>query len=233
MFHITPYGTRRALEATTATFWERSQGSKAMDRMLVAVFDSELSALHGFSALRKLEDDGSIGVYISRVVTKHEDGRTTVRNTEDPLPQGTLGGTVLGSLLGILGGPVGIGLGAATGLALGAATDYTRSRVGSDFITDATKALVPGKSALVAEIDEESTDIVRPLMEASGATVFVRDLLEVEDWDYERQTAAIQARLARAEAQLHASRAERRRRLKARVDALNEKLRRTLERAKA
>jgi hypothetical protein len=30
------------------------------------MFISILSALHGFGALRKLEDDGSIGVYISR-----------------------------------------------------------------------------------------------------------------------------------------------------------------------
>src|SRR5262249_8800012 len=134
---------------------------------------------------------------------------------------------VLGSLLGLLGGPVGVGLGAATGLALGSATDYTRSRAGSDFMTETTKALVPGTSALLAEIDEESTDIVRPLMEAMGATVFVRDLLAVEDWDYEREAATIQGRLARAEAQLHASRAEHRAKLKARVDALREKLHRT------
>jgi len=201
--------------------------------MLVAVFDSEAKANDGFSALRKLEEDGSIGVYISRVVTKHEDGRTTVRKTEDPLPQATLGGTALGSLLGILGGPVGIALGTATGLALGAAADYTRARVGNDFITEATRSLTPGKSALVAEIDDESTDLVGARMEALGASVISRDLLAVEDWDYERQTAAIQARLARAEAQLHASRAERRNKLKARVNALNAKLHRTIERAKA
>jgi len=204
-----------------------------MDRMLVAVFDSEVNALRGFHALQTLENDGSIGVYISRVVTKHEDGRTTVRDTEDPLPQATLGGTALGSLIGILGGPVGIALGTATGLALGAAADYTRARVGSDFITEATKTLTPGKSALVAEIDEESTDIVRPRMEAMSATVVVRDLLAVEDWDYERETAAIQARLARAEAQLHASRVERQANLRARIDVLKEKLHRTHARAKA
>ena len=204
-----------------------------MERMLVAVFDSEAGAHDGFRALRNLEDDGSIGVYVSRVVTKDDDGRTTVNNTDDPLPQATLGGTVLGSLIGMLGGPVGIALGTATGLALGAATDYTRARAGNDFITDATKALAPGKSALVAEIDEEATGLVAPRMEVLGASVFCRDLLEVEDWDYERQTTAIKARLARAEAQLHASRAERRNLLKAKIHTLNDKLHQTRERAKA
>jgi len=204
-----------------------------MDRMLVAVFDSERKADDGFRALQKLEEDGSIGVYISRIVTRHDDGGTTVRNTEDPLPQATLGGTALGSFLGILGGPVGLALGAVTGLALGATADYTRARVSRDFITEVSEAMAPGKAALVAEIDEEATDLVGIRMKEMGATVFVRDLLAVEDWDYERQRAAIQARLARAEAQLHASHAERRHRLKARVDALRETLHRPHERTKA
>jgi hypothetical protein len=60
---------------------------------------------------------------------------------------------------------VGIALGTATGLAFGAATDYTRARAGNDFITDATKAPAPGKSALVAEIDEEATGLVAARIE--------------------------------------------------------------------
>jgi len=204
-----------------------------MDRMLVAIFDSEETANDGFRALRKLEDDGSIGVYVSRVVVKHNDGSSSVKKTEDPLPQATLGGTVLGSVIGVLGGPVGLALGAATGVALGASADYTRARVANDFVANATKALVPGKAALVAEIDEEATGLVAPQMEALGASVFARDLLEVEDWDYQRETGAIQARLARAEAQLHATRAERQDRLKARIRSLTEKLHRTTDRAKA
>jgi uncharacterized membrane protein len=204
-----------------------------MERMLVAIFDSEAEAHAGFRALRKLEDDGSIGVYVSRAVSKNKDGSTTVGITEDPLPQATLGGTALGSLLGILGGPVGIALGTATGLALGAATDYTRTRVGRDFVTEVAKALSPGKTALVVEMDEESTGIAGTRMEELGGSVYSRELLDVEDWDYERQTTAIKARLARAEAQLHTSRAERRNRLKARIHSLNDKLHQTLDRAKA
>jgi uncharacterized membrane protein len=204
-----------------------------MERMLVAIFDSEAEAHDGFRALRTLEEDGSIGVYVSRVISKNKDGATTVGITEDPLPQATLGGTALGSLLGILGGPVGIALGTATGLALGAAMDYTRARVGRDFVTEVAKALSPGKTALVVEMDEESTGIAGPRMEELGGSVYSRELLDVEDWDYERETAAIQARIARAEAQLHASRAERRNELKARIHSLNDKLHRTLERAKA
>jgi len=201
--------------------------------MLVAVFDSEEKANDGFRVLRTLEEDGSIGVYVSRVVVKHDDGSSSVEKTEDPLPQATLGGTALGSLIGALGGPVGLALGVATGVALGASADYTRARVANDFLAEATKALAPGKAALVAEIDEEATGLVGPQMEALGASVFYRDLLEVEDWDYQRETGAIQARLARAEAQLHASRAARQERLKKRIRSLNERLHRTLDRAKA
>jgi len=203
-----------------------------MESMLVAVFDSESKAHDGFRALRKLEEDGTIGVYISRVVVKHDDGAITVSHTEDPLPQATLGGTALGSFLGLLGGPVGVVLGTATGLALGVAADYTRARVGRDFVADVANALVPGNAAMVAEIDEESTGLAGARMEALGGSVFCRDLLAVEDWDYEREVTALRARIARAEAAFHASRAERKARLKVRIDLLNEKLHRTLARSK-
>ena len=203
-----------------------------MERMLVAIFDGEEKAQDGFRALRKLEEDGSIGVYVSRVVVKHDDGAITVSRTQDPLPQATLGGTALGNFLGLLGGPVGVVLGTATGLALGAAADYTRARVGRDFVAEVASALVPGKAAMVAEIDEESTGVAGARMEALGGSVSSRDLLAVEDWDYEREVTALRARAARADAAFQAGRAERKARLKARTDALNEKLHRTLARSK-
>jgi uncharacterized membrane protein len=204
-----------------------------MERMLVAVFDSEAKAYDGSRALQSLEGDGTIAVYASRVVTKDEDGTTTVSRIEDPLPDATMGATAIGSLIGMLGGPIGLALGATTGVAVGAATDWTRARVDRDFVSDVSTALAPGKAAVVAEIDEESTVPIDARLDALGGSVFRRELLDVEDSEYERELTTIKAHLARAEAEHEASRAERKRRLKANIDSLKEELRQTLDRQKA
>lgn len=199
-----------------------------MERMLVAVFDSEADAYDGFRALQKLENEGTIAVYISRIVTRRDDGEIAVRNTEDPLPQATLGATALGTLLGLLGGPVGVAVGAATGLALGAATDRAHARLNREFVSEVARTLAPGTTALVAELDEESADLAGARLKDLGAIVFCRDLSAVADWAYERDTAALEARIARAEAAHASARAERKAKLKARIHALEEKRHRML-----
>src|SRR5271169_763395 len=102
----------------------RRQRRKAMiDRMLVVVFDTESKAYEGKGALLTLENEGSISVYASAVITKNADGTATVRTSEDAVPLGTLVGTPLGSLIGLLGGPTGLVIGTAVGLLAGATAD--------------------------------------------------------------------------------------------------------------
>jgi uncharacterized membrane protein len=110
--------------------------SKAMDRMLVVVFDTEPKAYEGKKALHQLEDEGSIVVYAYAVVGRNADGTTTVKQSDDPGPLGTLVGTSVGALIGLLGGPVGLAIGAAAGLAVGGTVDINNARIGEDFIDD-------------------------------------------------------------------------------------------------
>jgi uncharacterized membrane protein len=168
-----------------------------MERMLVAVFDSEAKAYEASRALQTLAEEGIIAVYASRVVARHEDGATTVRHTEDPMPGSTIGGTAVGGFLGMLGGPVGVAVGAATGFALGAATDLARARVDRDFVTDVRNALAPGKAAVVTEIYEESTGPVDARIEALGGSVFRRDLSDGKNSVYDREIDVIEADIAR------------------------------------
>src|SRR5690349_17923338 len=128
-----------------------------MDRMLVVVFDNEVKAYEGKRALVQLDDEGSISVYASVVLTKHADGTATVKEEDDSGPLGSLVGTSLGTLIGILGGPVGVAIGASAGLLGGGAFDVNNARIGDDFIDDVTKQLLPNRVAVVAEIDEDWT----------------------------------------------------------------------------
>jgi len=204
-----------------------------MERMLVVVFDTEANAYEGSRALQSLAEDSMIAVYAIRVVAKDGSAAITITNSYDPLPQGTMGGTAVGTLIGMLGGPAGLAVGAASGFVIGATTDLVRARVGDDFIADVANALLPGKAALVAEIEEDFTDSVDARMKALGGLMFRRDLSDVADMEFEQEVAAIKADIARTKAELAASRVERRGRLHARIDSLNEKLHQVLDHAKA
>lgn len=145
-----------------------------MDRMLVVVFDNASKAYEGAKVLQELDGDGSISVYSHAVVVKNPDDTTTVRQSDDRGPLGTLVGTLLGSLIGLLGGPTGFAIGGAVGLVGGAAADLNKARIGDDFIVDVAKVLLPNRAAVVAEIEEDSTTPVDTRMEAIGGTVFRR-----------------------------------------------------------
>ena len=112
-----------------------------MDRMLVVVFDTEPKAYEGKKALMQLEGEGSIVVYAYAVVGRNADGTTTVKQSDDPGPLGTLVGTSVGALIGLLGGPVGAAIGAAAGFAVGGTVDINNARIGDDFIDDVKQQL--------------------------------------------------------------------------------------------
>src|SRR5215510_3820686 len=90
-----------------------------MDRMLAVVFGNEKSAYEGSRALQQLDDEGSIAVSAAAVVAKNLDGTTTVKQTDEAGPWGTLAGTAVGALIGLLGGPTGAAIGAVSGAPTG------------------------------------------------------------------------------------------------------------------
>jgi uncharacterized membrane protein len=195
-----------------------------MERMLVAVFDSETKAYEGKSALSQLEREGSITTYARAVVVKHADGTASVKEAAEFGPVGTLVGTSVGSLIGLLGGPAGLAIGAASGLALGALFDVDDLRVGGDFVDDVSKALTPNKVALIAEIDEDWTTPVDTRMEALGGTVFRRALSEVREDIRKEDIAAMKADLAQLKGELAEARADHRAKLQHRIDQLQARI---------
>jgi uncharacterized membrane protein len=204
-----------------------------MDRMLVAVFDNESNAYEGLRALHELDADATIAVYAAAVVAKDFDGLAAVKKHGDPGLMGTATGIAVGALIGLVGGPVGVAVGAAGGSLVGWTLDFENARVGSDFIEEVTKALAPGKVAVVAEIDEEWTTPVDTRIEAVGGQIFRRSLWEVVDAEDERDKAAIQADIAQLKSEHASASAERKAKLQAKIDALNAKLKANSDKAKA
>ncbi len=200
-----------------------------MDRMLVVVFDDESKAYEGKKVLEQLDGDGSICVYGHAVVVKNPDGTTTVRQSDDRGPLGTLVGTLLGSLIGLLGGPTGSAVGAAVGFVGGAAADLNKARIGDDFIVDVAKVLLPNRAAVVAEIEEDSTTAVDTRMEAIGGTTFRRAVSGVKHTIHDENLAAIKAELAQRTAELAKAHADRKAKLQEKINQLESKLQAWLE----
>src|SRR6516225_8836487 len=203
-----------------------------MDRMLVVIFPNETKAYEGKKALQQLDGEGSITLYAYAVLAKNADGTATVKQGDDVGPLGTLLGTSLGALIGALGGPAGMAIGAAAGLGAGSAADIDNIRIGTDFIDDVQKVLVPSNVAVVAEVDEEWTTPVDTRMEAIGGNVFRRSLSEVRDKVDDEDIAAMKADLAQLKAELAKSHADRKAKLQEKVNQLDTKIQAQLQRAK-
>lgn len=195
-----------------------------VDRMIVVVFNNETKAYQGKTALQQLENEGNIALYASAVVLKHADGSVDVKDQDVAPPLGSFTGTAIGSLIGILGGPVGFGIGAASGLVLGGYVDVDNARVSEDYLDDVARALTPNKVALVAQVDEDWTTPLDTRMEAIGGIVFRRALSDVQDQVDDEAIAAMKADLASFKAEVSKVNADRKKKLQAKIDALEVKI---------
>jgi uncharacterized membrane protein len=188
-----------------------------MDKVVAVVFNDEKQAYEGLRALRDLHSDGSITVYADTVVAKDASGKVSVREVGEG-PAGTFFGLLTGSLVGLLGGPIGVAAGAGAGTVIGAAFDLTRAGIAGDFLEEVSEDLLPGKAAVIAELEEEWQAPIDTRMEALGGHVFRRNRIAVEDAYYERQIAAYRDELTALQAEQEKTSADRKARLEARIE---------------
>ena len=191
-----------------------------MERMLVVTFDGEHKAYQAADALEDMNENGAVGLKGAWVLTRQRDGTVAVVKTDNTLPEGSMGGAVVGSLVGLFGGPVGLAVGAASGLVIGATADIARARLDQDFVEDVRKSIAPGRAALVAEIDEEEPEAIDQRFGAMGGVILRRDLSDVADADYERRAADVRARVGQAKEAVAEDRAQRKGKLKGKMNAL-------------
>lgn len=211
-----------------------------MNKILVAVFDSETTAYEGVAALKDLHRDGDISLYASSVIAKDAAGTVAVRQAADSGPLGTLVGIVGGSLVGLLGGPAGALVGGWVGAGAGLMYDLFSAGVGADFVNDVGTTLTPGKVAVVADIDESWTTPVDTRLEAMGATVFRRYPGDVADEQLAREAEAAETETRQLVAEFEQAEGEARAKAqataaaqRAKVEALVGRIDTTTKQAKA
>ena len=173
-----------------------------MNKILVAVFNTEPAAYQGLSALKDLHKDGDITLYSTAVIVKDASGTATVKQAADEGPVGATLGMLTGSLLGLLAGPVGVAVGASTGGLAGLVFDLARTGIGADFLDEVSKALTPGKAAVLAEVQETWVTPVDTRLGKLGGLVFRRLRSEAVEDQLTRESAAFDAELKQLKEEL-------------------------------
>ncbi|MGO9993016.1 MAG: DUF1269 domain-containing protein, partial [Steroidobacteraceae bacterium] len=204
-----------------------------MNKMLAIVFGDEKAAYEGVRALTALDSEGSIDVNALAVIKKNADGTVSRERVDDEFPAWTFGGTALGSLIGVLGGPVGVAVGMGAGALAGLFGDLYTYGVDADFLSDVSTALIPGKYAVLADVDEEWVTPVDTRMEALGGVVFRTIKSAAEKEQRARDAAARRAELDQLKAEHAKARSDQKAKLQAQIDQLRARLDKRLEQNQA
>src|SRR5262245_57540567 len=179
-----------------------------MNKMIVAVFRNESAAYEGLSALRELHKEGDISLYASAVILKSSNGTVSVKQSETEGPVGTALGMLTGSVVGILGGPVGVAAGASMGGLTGALFDLNKTDIDINFVDEVSRALSPGKAAVLADVEETWAAPVDTRIGRLDGLVFRRLRSEVIEDQLARESAAFDAELKQLHEELAQARAE-------------------------
>lgn len=167
-----------------------------MSKFIVVVLPDEEKAYEGTRAIASLHSEGNLTVYSVAVVTKNKDNKILVKDAAESGPLGIALGAIVGGLVGALGGPAGLLVGVAGGAVLGGFSDLFNLGMNISFIEKVSEQLAPGKTAVIAEVDEGWETPLDTRMAAIGGTV-------LRNWrsDFEDEQAMAEISMRRADYQ--------------------------------
>jgi uncharacterized membrane protein len=139
---------------------------------------------------------------------KDSNGFISEKQAVDEGPVGTGLGLLTGSLIGLLAGPVGLAVGASAGTLTGMIYDLGKSGIDISFVDEVSKALVPGKTALLAEVDESWVTPVDTRLGKLDGLIFRRLRSEVIEDQLARESAEFNAEMKQLKEELALTRAE-------------------------
>jgi uncharacterized membrane protein len=195
----------------------------AGENVIVVSFAEDGSAYEAFTNLKELDEQGQVSIKGAAIVQRGEDGRMVTKDSVDTEQlAGTATGGLVGLLVGILGGPFGVLIGGATGLLIGSLYDIDDAEETESVLAEISSAIRPGQTVVLAEVDEQSDDVVDQATARLGGTVLRRSVDDVE------------AEIAAAEhAQRAAKREARKQLLETRRSRAKEEIRRIVDALKA
>lgn len=146
-------------------------------RAITAVFHTQNEAYDAASDLDKLDKHEGFRIKQAALVTKNLKGNLTVPDTKgNNVPWGTFGGPIVGGLLGLIAGPTGAAVGAGAGLLAGWTGDLVRLGMDEDVVQSISSEMNPGDSAVIAEVDEGSTEAVDRIVASHHGRIYRTDV---------------------------------------------------------
>jgi uncharacterized membrane protein len=144
-------------------------------------FDPDNNAYAGLTALKELESQTQLDLDVAAVVARDGDGEVVVKDrVESPEFAGAVSGGLLGLVIGILGGPLGVLIGGTYGLMVGSLVDLHELEETDSVLAQISASVRPGHSALLAQVTEQSPEVVDTAMARLGGTVLRRTVEDVE-----------------------------------------------------
>lgn len=186
--------------------------------VIAVTFEDDSNAYEALTTLKQLDSQHQIEIRGAAVVARDETGDIVEKDDVGGERRfvGTATGGLVGLLIGILGGPFGILIGGATGLLVGSLFDDDTDETES-VLAEIAKSVRVGHEALLAEVSEQSPEVVDAAMARFGGTVL------------RRLASYVEAEVAAAEhAQREAKRKARKELLHARHEGHMERIREKL-----
>ena len=195
-----------------------SHGSDSFspNNVLVVTFgedpENDQNAYQALTDLKQLDSQGQIKIAGAAVVTRDPDGRVDVKSEvgDDPYV-GIASGGMIGLLVGIIGGPLGVLLGGTYGALVGSLFDIDDVETTESVLGEISKQVQPTRTAVLAQVTEQSPEVIDAAMARLGGEVMRRPAVDVE-----QEIAAAQ------EAQRKAEREARKELRKARLEKSKE-----------
>jgi uncharacterized membrane protein len=149
--------------------------------VIVVGFADDDRAYEALTTLNELASQAQNGLVEATVVIRREDGRIDVKDqVADDGFAGTASGGLVGLLVGILGGPLGVLVGGATGLAVGSLFDLDDEDATDSVLGEVSKTVKVGRTSLLAQVVEQSPEVVDTAMTRLSGTVVRRSVADVE-----------------------------------------------------
>jgi uncharacterized membrane protein len=192
--------------------------------------EDDRNAYQALTDLKQLDSQGQIKIAGAAVVARDAEGRVDAKSEvgEDPYV-GTASGGMIGLLVGIIGGPLGMLIGGTYGALVGSLFDIDEVETTESVLGEISKQVQPERTALLAQVTEQSPEVIDAAMAKLGGEVMRRPVADVEE---EIAAAEEAQRKAKHEArkELQKSRVEK---TKADAHAKVEELKSKLHRTKA
>ena len=151
-----------------------------MSELVVFAFPDDKGAAEMAAGIGELQKQHLITLADAAVVTRKPDGKVKVKQANNLVGAGALGGAFWGMLIGMLflAPWLGLAVGAISGALAGKLSDYG---IDDDFIKEVGATIEPGHSALFLMIAEWTEDKVVEVLSKYEATVLRTSLSKEEE----------------------------------------------------